>query len=224
MGKKPTTLKGLKKEYEKYEPVSEDFYDRICTMMNGITETKLRDLMLQVVHINKTKTHKLKFILYTVPKGASRPRARRVGKHIQMYVPNADLMNRFFKEYLLKTFGSVHIVYTPCRIKCNYYLPIPSGMTKNEKILAEAGKIQPISKPDWDNLGKTTDMLNGTVWIDDALVVKGTVEKFYSTKPRIEIIVKYDKSFDCEYNRKAVMKSKYFKEMMKNGLIQEYHE
>lgn len=60
-------------------------------------------------------------------------------------------------------------------------------------------------------------MLNGTVWIDDALVVKGTVEKFYSTKPRIEIIVKYDKSFDCEYNRKAVMKSKYFKEMMKMG-------
>lgn len=99
-----------------------------------------------------------------------------------------------------------------------------SGMTKNEKILAEAEKILPLKKPDWDNLGKTTDIMNGSIWIDDAIVVKATVEKYYSTKPRMEIIVQYDKTFDSEFNKKAILKSKTFKEMKDNGLIREYHE
>lgn len=225
MGKKKAKRVSIEQEYERYDIVSKDFYERIMLMMNGITEMKLKDLMMDVVHINKMKRHKLKFVLYTVPKGASRPRYRRMGNHIHTYVPNADSMNKFFRKYLIENFGSVDIIYTACRLKCKYYLPIPSsGMTKNEKILAEAEKILPLKKPDWDNLGKTTDIMNGSIWIDDSLVVKAVVEKFYSSKPRMEIIVQYDKDFDSEFNKKAIMKSKVFQEMKENGLIREYHE
>ena len=64
------------------------------------------------------------------------------------------------------------------------------------------GLIYPINKPDWDNLGKTySDMIQDYLIADDALIIKGTSEKFYSIKPRIEIEIEYMEDFDSTFNR-----------------------
>lgn len=41
-------------------------------------------------------------------------------------------------------------------------------------------------------------MYNHNVWLDDSLVKKGTVEKFYSILPRVEIKLRY---LNCVYNK-----------------------
>ena len=48
------------------------------------------------------------------------------------------------------------------------------------------------------------DMIQGIVMIDDALIVEGTSRKYYSCKPRIEIIIKYMDGYDCDYNKKKI--------------------
>ena len=48
-----------------------------------------------------------------------------------------------------------------------------------------AGKIN-------DNIGKKySDMFNSNIWLDDKLVISGTVNKFLSELPRVEIYVRY---------------------------------
>ena len=78
-------------------------------------------------------------------------------------------------------------------------------MNQIEKVLAEIGLIRPISKPDWDNVGKAyCDMLQGLILYDDSLIVEGVSKKYYSMKPRIEITISYMKEHDSGYNRKKM--------------------
>jgi hypothetical protein len=65
--------------------------------------------------------------------------------------------------------------------------------------LAELGIIRPITKPDFDNLEKKySDMYNGNVWLDDALVIESSMAKYYSILPRVEISLRY---LNMLYNR-----------------------
>ena len=80
-------------------------------------------------------------------------------------------------------------------------------MTKSEQILAEMGLIRPISKPDWDNLGKSySDMIQGVLIQDDSLIIEGVSRKFYSAKPRVEITIEYLKDFDSKFNENKIIK------------------
>ena len=86
-------------------------------------------------------------------------------------------------------------------------------MNKKEVILAELGVIKPPISKDWDNLGKTySDMIQKWLLINDGLIVKGTTEKFWSLKPRVEIILDYLVDFDCKYNKNLITKSKFYQE------------
>ena len=52
------------------------------------------------------------------------------------------------------------LITTACKFYCDCYFPIPKSMTKNEKLRAELKLVNHLSKPDWDNLGKTySDMI-----------------------------------------------------------------
>ncbi len=70
------------------------------------------------------------------------------------------------------------------------YHPIPTSTSKKKRKLMEERVIRPAKKPDWDNIGKiVTDSLNQVAYRDDAQVVDAQVRKFYSERPRIEVII-----------------------------------
>ena len=69
------------------------------------------------------------------------------------------------------------------------YLPIPASWPKRRQAEARARTLRPTTKPDWDNIAKITDALNGVVWGDDASVVDGYVRKFYSDTPELVVLV-----------------------------------
>ena len=79
------------------------------------------------------------------------------------------------------------------REKYNAYLKTPSNFNIIDIFLSEIGLERPnISKPDWDNIGKKyCDMYNHNIWLDDSMVITGTVNKYYSILPRVEIILRY---------------------------------
>ena len=84
-------------------------------------------------------------------------------------------------------------------------------MNKSEKLRAEMGLINNLTKPDWDNLGKTySDMIQNTIIMDDSLIIEGTVRKFYSSKPRIELTIEYADRYDSKYNMKNITKRKQY--------------
>jgi Holliday junction resolvase RusA-like endonuclease len=68
------------------------------------------------------------------------------------------------------------------------YMPTAPSWSKKKLAAALAGEIRP-RLPDWDNLAKATDALNGVVWRDDSQVADGRVIKLYSDRPRLEIEV-----------------------------------
>jgi len=65
------------------------------------------------------------------------------------------------------------------------FLGIPRSWSARDRRRALVGAVQPIGKPDWDNVGKISDALNGIVWGDDAQVVDARVVKRYAEQPRL---------------------------------------
>lgn len=210
----------IEKEYEPYKHLSYDSSELIASFINSnkFTKKKLVKLIQQYNEVKnmKKKKKKVKFIIDMVPKGTPRPRINMFTKSI--YVEGAKKNWEFFNK-LVNT-GVINLdgkIYTSTEMDIKFFLPIPNGMTINEKILAEKGVIRPGLKPDWDNLGKTTDMFNNIVWIDDSLVVDARVRKYYSFKPRVEVKIKYERDFDSNYNKKRITNSKGYKELFKDS-------
>ena len=86
-------------------------------------------------------------------------------------------------------------------------------MKPEEIILAELQHLQNVSKPDWDNVGKTySDMIQNSLILDDSLITVATTRKLYSIKPRVEIKIRYRLSFDCKYNKRKVESWKSYKD------------
>jgi Holliday junction resolvase RusA-like endonuclease len=76
----------------------------------------------------------------------------------------------------------------PIEFKVIALMPVPKSWSQKKRAEALMHKINPTSKPDWDNLGKAAaDALNGIVYKDDAQIVRGSVEKWYSTEPALHI-------------------------------------
>lgn len=71
----------------------------------------------------------------------------------------------------------------------------PAAWNKALTAAALAGRVPYLYKPDWDNLAKVTDALNGVVWTEDSHVVDGRSIKRYGEPARVEILVE-DASFE----------------------------
>ena len=195
----------IEREYEEqYGEISKDSSERILSLESSFRKNDHIMLMEEIDRIKNIKWKKKTFVIYILPKATPRPR---LGVNGTFYVKGAQDNKKIFEKYLLNQ--NVSMIYTPAKFCCKSYFPIPKSMTRVEKVLAEMGWIRPISKPDWDNVGKAyCDMIQGFLIYDDSLIVEGSSKKYYSSKPRIEITISYMDDFDSKFNKKKMIKKK----------------
>ena len=171
----------------------------------------------------------LDIVLMEPPEGSPRPRFRLVNRAnlSNMAMTNSNFVHVYsltgHEDYLhmRRLIGSdlIHLdqlICTPCQIEINAYCKTPTYFSKKHIFLSELGIIRPLGKPDWDNIEKKySDMFNRNVWLDDTFVVDGTIHKFYSILPRVEIRLRYlnmvytKQQYDQITNRKDFNEEEY---------------
>lgn len=177
-------------------------YDRLkITECQAFEILQKKDMMLDSLEYYDTE-----IILFEVPEGSPRPRFRLVNRanisnmamanpnFIHVYSLTGKEDNTFMKRLMSQEdFDALDsMICTPCVIDIHAFFKTPSYFNKEDAILAEIGIHRPITKPDWDNLGKKySDMFNANMWLDDTLVVDGSIHRYYSVLPRVEIRLKY---------------------------------
>lgn len=142
-----------------------------------------------------------------VPKGTPRPRYSPVNH--RFYVKGA----KETKQYFMTILDYNRVICTRVRYSLVLYMPTPtSSMTNTEIYLAEKGVLRPLTTSDWDNLAKTyTDCLQDVLIMNDNIINPGSVEKYFSIRPRVEINIQYQRGFDSKYNQKKAENTKAFK-------------
>ena len=206
--KKSRKIKQL--EYDKkYSDIPLDDKERLLYMIDkyNLSDSKMKEILDKKSNmINNLFYYDFNIIqLLEIPEGSERPRFRIINKSnfnreaissnlIHVYTPNAAEDNKYMRRLCnTELYQLDYLINTPCDIEYNAFYPIPSSFSITDIFLSEIGLIRPnIAKPDWDNLGKKyCDMYNYNIWIDDALVIDGSVHKYYSILPRIEIKLRY---------------------------------
>lgn len=72
--------------------------------------------------------------------------------------------------------------------------PVPKSVSKVKREKMLSGSIKPGVKPDLDNVAKSIlDALNGIAYYDDNQITDLKIAKRYSEKPRVDVILKYEK-------------------------------
>lgn len=181
-------------------------------------ELKLKDTDFQKIEeMNKIEQEIpweiVKIVLPIIPRPTPRPRYS--GRNGSFYVAGASENKKLFKYYVKEKYN---IIYTQTYMTLNIYLPTPlSSMNRIEVYRAEQKSILPTSNPDFDNLAKTySDMIQDILILNDNIITKGFVQKFYSVKPRVEIILEYQKGFDSKYNKNKMTRSSKYHEAIES--------
>lgn len=207
--------------------IPKDYQERINWIIDTykISDTKLKDIidtkdkMLQQMYYMP----ELFVVIYEIPEGSPRPRARFIKSKgnnilanarsnpgfIQVYSITGASDKKFMQEFKTNTdFDFLEsLIYTPCSVKYDAYFKTPSIFNSKEKMLAELGMIRPLSKPDFDNVEKKySDMYTGNIWVDDSIVIESNFNKYYSELPRIEITLRYMNMLYNKYQYKSASK------------------
>ena len=205
-------------EYEeKYGDIPVDFRQRMSWLYDNLKLSQSQ--MYEIMNTSSQMSGALQFlgdiniVLFEVPEGSPRPRFRIVNRQnlANMAIANPSFVhvysitgaedNKFMRRLVdageLQQLDS--LICTPCNVDICAYMRTPTSFNKTDIILAEMGLIRPIYKPDFDNIAKKySDMFNKNVWLDDTLVIDGSIHKYYSVLPRIEIRIRY---LNMLYNR-----------------------
>ena len=197
--------KRIKEYLQKYGGIPKDFNERLLYAFDNLkfNEKDHNKLISSIKDILKIKWLKLDFVFYFVPQATPRARYSRFTK--AFYVKNAFNNNEIFRRFTEECEDLKKLITTSTNFYCDIYIPISPQMSKVEQILGELKLIRPLSKPDWDNAGKTySDMIQKHLLIDDSLIIDGRVRKYYSFKPRIEINIEFADKYDSKFNKKKV--------------------
>lgn len=204
-----------------------DYQERINWIIDTykISDAKLKDIidtkdkMMQQMYYMP----ELFVVIYEIPEGSPRPRARFIKSKgnnilanarsnpgfIQVYSITGASDKKFMQEFKTNSdFDFLEsLIYTPCSVKYDAYFKTPSIFNSKEKMLAELGMIRPLSKPDFDNVEKKySDMYTGNIWVDDSIVIESNFNKYYSELPRIEITLRYMNMLYNKYQYKSASK------------------
>lgn len=219
-------------EYEeKYGKIPIEHNERLEWMYDKykVSEKKAMEILdKRMMMINSLYYTDINIILFEVPEGTPRSRFRIINRKnfaqmaisnsqfVHVYSPNAKEDKVFMKrltEYELDGLDKLNgnLIPTPIILEYHTYHQTPNTFNITDKFLSEAGIIRPIAKPDWDNCGKKySDMTNENIWLDDSFVIEGTVKKFFSELPRVEIHIKYLNLVYNKYQYNSISKRKDF--------------
>ena len=130
------------------------------------------------------------FVVAGQPHGKGRPRASTRGGFVRLYT---DLVTRNYEALVGKqaalAMGDFDILDTPVAVRINAYYKIPKGWTKKKKAQAIGGELVP-GTSDIDNVAKSIcDAIQNIVITNDRNVVKLSIEKSFSSQPRVEVCV-----------------------------------
>lgn len=168
----------------------------------NVKDKEMSKLQSMVRKLSGAEWETVSFIICFDPKSTPRPRSGRGGI---FYVKGARDNMKLFEDFVKEIQEPYELITTPCKIKIDSYFEIPNGMNRFEKICAELGMIRPISKPDWDNIGKTySDMIQKTLLHDDCTIISGMSNKYYSYLPRVEITISYMTEYDCKFHKRKI--------------------
>lgn len=137
--------------------------------------------------------NQIELIVYGNPVAQGRPRFSRQGGFVKAYDP---IQSKSYKQLIrlelqpLLSDPDFKPIDRDCRLSLAVYRAIPKSFSKKKRQEAMSGKIRPTTKPDTDNYVKgVLDALNGTVLKDDSVVCEIFAWKFYSERPRIEVVL-----------------------------------
>lgn len=77
----------------------------------------------------------------------------------------------------------------PVSVTVEARFQVAASWSRKKQLAALAGHIRPTSVPDWENIAKVCDALNGVVWVDDRQVVEGVIRKVYAEAPALIVTV-----------------------------------
>ena len=217
--------------YNKYGNVPKEYRERILWLHDKLNITEPLEnqiLTMQQDYMNLAKYETINIVLYEIPEGTPRPRAKLIAKknivdalgnnaNIHIYSPNQyenhEYMKMWVKEHLKDKLE--HLICTPCWVDINCYFPIPNIFNKIDTMLAELGIIRYLGKPDADNIAKSyLDAMNDNVYLDDTLVTDLCVHRYYSVLPRIEIALHYLNMLGNKYQYNAIISRKNYEPNM----------
>ena len=204
-------LSKLEREYLDLYGNLPDKKDELVAYIQDTYNLSENSISEEIKRIESIPWKHIELLHYIIPKPTPRPRYS--SKLQGFYVKGASDNKKYIKAFL----DQYEIICTRTEFIIEVYQPTPNSMSAYEKLLAEEGYIRPLMTADWDNLGKAySDMLQDVLLINDCIITSGKVEKYFSIKPRIQIIVNYQAGFDCHYNAMRMMHTKAYEDLQES--------
>lgn len=131
------------------------------------------------------------FTVPGLPVAKGRPRFARIGAFVRTYTPKETARFEDRVRICAREAGIEIVNEGPIELIVIAYWPM-SGTPLKRGSRPERWKT---TKPDWDNIGKITDALNGIAWKDDGQVARAVVEKRHCAQDdpdgaRVEIAIR----------------------------------
>jgi Holliday junction resolvase RusA-like endonuclease len=132
------------------------------------------------------------FSLSGDPQGKGRARAFVRHGHVGHYTPEKTrTYEGMIRTAAMDAMAGLAPVDVPVEITLSAIFAVPASWSEKKRQAAIRGEIKPAKKPDIDNVIKAwTDAMNGVVFRDDALIVKGSFAKAYGPQALVAVTVR----------------------------------
>lgn len=135
-----------------------------------------------------SEAEKMTFTLLGTPVAKGRPRFTATGRAY------TDAKTKAAEQSILAVYlvnGGKHREphAGPVSIEITATFTPPESWPKWKRELAFEGDWPHITKPDFDNLMKTIDGLNGVAWLDDSQIIAGNCRKRYGPYPETSVTI-----------------------------------
>lgn len=140
---------------------------------------------------------RINFTVMGEPKGKGRPRFCRNTGHAITPKDTVNYETLVKMEYTQACGEQMFPDDAMLDMRIKAYYSIPKSASKKRHAAMLSGDIRPTKKPDMDNVIKIiADALNKIAYRDDTQIVDCQVRKFYSEKPRVEVMIQTIDKYD----------------------------